>query len=533
MSATSESVDVVVVGAGIGGLYAVQRFLADGLSVLGLESADGVGGVWRHNRYPGARVDIESCEYCYHFSPELYAQWPWTERYAAQPELLAYLDHVADRFDLRRHILFETRLDRARWVPGEARYHLESSDGGRIACRFLVMATGNLSAARTPDFPGLEDFQGEWVQTSHWPDRPVSLAGRRIAVVGTGSSGVQTIPVAAEQAEHLYVFQRSPNYSVPAHNGPADAAQHDAIAADLAGRRAALLTTRAGTASGLPLLRRYAEYDETERRERLDRFWAFGGQSMNRIFADQNTDQAVNDVVADYVRGKIRGIVRDPAVADLLCPTDHPIGSRRLCIDSHYYATYNRPNVTLVDIGGDPIERITATGIRAGGIDYPVDLIIFAIGFHAFRGAVERIDIRNEKGETPTGRWDRGPRTMMGLMVEGFPNFFLLTGPGSPSVLSNMVLMNEEHVDWVAGLIGHMAAAGQTTVEPEAQAIAAWSDTVAEAARPLLRLGVENYMVHANDDGSRVFMPYVGGFDAYAEISREVAAQGYPGFRFS
>ena len=525
--------DVIVVGAGLGGLYALHKFGRIGLAVLGLEQASGVGGVWFHNRYPGARVDVESLDYCYYFSPELYRDWRWTERYASQPELLAYLNHVADRFDLRRRILFETALARARWLPEAARYAVETSNGQKLSCRFLVMATGNLSAARAPDFRGLASFRGEWVQASHWPDRKVALAGRRIAVIGTGSSGVQAIPALAEQASHLTVFQRSPNFSVPARNLALDEAKFREAAADVPGRRRALLQTRAAISSNLGPALPFAAYSAAEREDRLERQWALGGQGMNRVFADQGIDRHSNDAVADFVRAKIRQIVKNPETAERLCPYDHPIGSRRLCVDTDYYATYNRDNVTLVDIGKDPIQRITETGIQTASTHYEIDLIVFAIGFHAFRGALDQVEIRNEKGETPTAHWDRGPRTYLGLMTCGFKNFFFLTGPGSPSVLANMVLMNEEHVNFAAGLVAHMAAHGFATVEPEPAAQAAWTGTVAEAASKLLRLGVKNYMVHVNeDDGSRVFMPYVGGLDRYAEICRGVADGLYQGFAF-
>jgi cation diffusion facilitator CzcD-associated flavoprotein CzcO len=531
--ASRTAYDVIVVGAGLGGLYALHRFGQIGLAVLGLEQASGVGGVWFHNRYPGARVDVESLDYCYYFSPELYRDWRWTERYASQPELLAYLNHVADRFDLRRRIVFETALARAQWLPEAARYAVETSNGQKLSCRFLVMATGNLSAARSPDFPGLASFRGEWVQASHWPDRKVALAGRRIAVIGTGSSGVQAIPALAEQASHLTVFQRSPNFSVPARNLALDEAKFREAAADVPGRRRALLQTRAAISSNLGPALPFAAYSMAEREDRLERQWALGGQGMNRVFADQGIDRHSNDAVADFVRAKIRQIVKNPETAERLCPYDHPIGSRRLCVDTDYYATYNRDNVTLVDISKDPIQRITETGIQTASTHYEIDLIVFAIGFHAFRGALDQVEIRNEKGETPTAHWDRGPRTYLGLMTCGFKNFFFLTGPGSPSVLANMVLMNEEHVNFAAGLIAHMAAHGFATVEPEPAAQAAWTGTVAEAASKLLRLGVKNYMVHVNeDDGSRVFMPYVGGLDRYAEICRGVADGLYQGFAF-
>lgn len=529
-----KKLDVIVVGAGIGGIYALHRLRQQGLLVMGLESATGVGGVWFHNRYPGARVDVESCEYCYHFSAELYGAWRWTERYAAQPELLRYFNFVVDHLALRPLIRFDTPLKSARWHPEEARYHVLTATGEAFTCRFLVMATGNLSAARTPDFAGLASFEGEWVQTSHWPDGEVELAGRRIAVIGTGSSGVQTIPVVAEVAEHVTVFQRSPNYSVPAHNGPADEVRFATIAADVPATRNALLATRAGNSSGVPPFLSYAEFTEEERWARMEQQWAYGGQGMNRVFTDQGTDTAVNEVVSNFVRGKIREIVRDPETAEKLCPSDHPIGSRRLCVDTNYYATYNRDNVTLVDIGADPIERITPKGIRtASGKEYGLDLIIFALGFNAFRGAMDAVDIRNEKGETPTGRWNRGPRTFLGLMTEGFPNFFFMTGPGSPSVLSNLVLMNEEHANFVSNLIAYMDEHGYDRAVPSAEAVDGWGETVAAAASKLLRLGVKNYMVHVNeDDGSRVFMPFTGGVNGYLAHVQEIVANGYSGLAF-
>lgn len=528
-----ELVDVIVVGAGIGGLYAMHKMRQHGLSVVGLESGSGVGGVWFHNRYPGARVDVESCEYCYHFSEELYREWRWTERYAAQPELLAYLNHVADEFDLRRDFHFNTAMSGATWHPDEARYHVKTADGPSFACRFLIMATGNLSAVRRPNFAGLDDFRGEWVQTSHWPESDVQIDGRRIAVIGTGSSGVQTIAAVAKAAGHVFVFQRSPNYSVPARNGLPDEGRFVEIAADVARKRAALMRTRPGITTGLTPVLPFADFTDEERQARLERQWQFGGQGMNRVFADQGTSQEVNDFVSDFVRAKIRAIVKDPEVAERLCPNDHPIGSRRLCVDTDYYETFNRDNVTLVDLKKEPIERITERGIRTDVSEYEVDLIIFALGFDAFRGALDRANIRNEKGAAVTDRWDKGPRTMLGLMTLGFPNLFFLTGPGSPSVLSNMVLMNEEHVNWVADLISYMDSRGWDIVEPDPEAEEEWGRIVAEAASTLLRLNVKNYMVKANEDGSRVFMPYVGGMDRYSQICTEIAGRQYEGFNFN
>lgn len=520
--------DVIVVGAGFGGVYAIHRLAKEGFSVLGLESAAGVGGVWYHNRYPGARVDIDSIEYTYYFSDELYREWRWTERYAAQPELLRYINFVADKFDVRRRILFNTPLTGAQWRPEEARYHVTTGAGGRFTCRHLIMATGNLSAPRTPDFPGLEDFKGQWAQTANWPVTPIDFKGLRVGVIGTGSSGVQVIPALAEQAARVYVFQRTPNFSVPARNGPADDTTHAAIAADVGGARARLLATQGGV-SGREPGRAAVAYTPDEQRERLERQWARGGQAMKEVFADQSVNQATNDIVSEFVRSKIRETVKDPVVAEKLAPKDHPIGTRRLCLDTGYYETFNRPNVTLVDVSADPIERITATGIQTRQTSYDLDFIVFALGFHAFTGAIDRANIRNEQGRSPTDHWDRGPKTMLGLMTTGFPNLFILTGPGSPSVLANMVLMNEHHVDWVADCLVYMRDGGFDTIEPTAEAQDAWTAHVAEAAGSLLRVQVNNYMVHVNDDGSRVFMPYIGGLSNYVSRSSGVASANYEG----
>lgn len=522
-------VDVVVVGAGIGGIYAVYRCLTAGLSVACIEGASGVGGVWYHNRYPGARVDVDSFDYCYFFSDELYAEWQWSERYAGQPELLRYLNHVTDRFDLRRHMRFDTWVTGAEWLPDEARYLVTTSAGDQLTGQFLVMATGNLSAARTPDFEGLDSFEGDWVQTSHWPDRPVEWAGRRVGVIGTGSSGVQTVPVIARDAAHLYVFQRTPNYSVPARNGPMDMERWGEIAADLDAARRDLYA-HVGATHLRYGDRPAADFTPAEQIAMLERAWAEGGHAFGLVFSDQTRDPAVNAMVADFVRDKIRAAVDDPTVAERLCPWDHPIGTRRLVLDIGYYESFNRSNVTLVDARDEWIERITPTGIQTSGRHYDLDLIVFALGFHAFTGALDRAGIRNEMGSGPTDRWQRGPRTFLGIMTCGFPNLFLLTGPGSPSVLANMTVGNEFHVDWTVRLIEHARAHGHVAVEPTVDAEDAWTEHVAEVAHSLLRRKVRNYMVHINDDDDEwVFIPYAGGFNQYVE---RVAKIGYEGLRF-
>lgn len=530
MSGWAEPLDVVVVGAGIGGLYAVKRMRDDGLKVLGFEAAPDVGGVWYHNRYPGARVDIESQDYCYWFSSELYNEWEWSERYATQPEILRYVNHVADRFDLRRSFRFNARVTSA--VREGPLWKITADDGTAVTARFLVMASGQLSEPRKPPFKGLDSFKGRWVSTSYWPEEPVELAGKRIAVIGTGSSGIQTIPVLAEQAEHLYVFQRTPNYSLPAWNGPRNEELHAKFAANVPGERAALLANRMGAHFDNET-RVFADFTPEERRAAVERKYAQGGQGMLGCFADQGTNIEANNYVSEFLREMIRAKVKDPAVAERLCPNDHPIGARRLCVDTGYYETFNRDNVTLVAGVDENIVEITETGIRTDKGHYEVDLIVFALGFVAFKGALDRTGIRNAAGQAPTDRWDRGPLTWMGLMTAGFPNLFVMTGPGGPSVLVNFFPSNEFHADYIADLIAWMDEHGYAECDPTVESEAAWTAHVAEAAKPFLRAHVKNYMLHENADGTSVFIPYLGGLGRYVEECREAAAQGYPGLVFT
>jgi len=526
--------DAIVVGAGFGGLYGVYRLRQQGLTVLGIEAGGSVGGVWYHNRYPGARVDVESYDYCYYFSEELYRDWQWSEKYATQPEILAYLNHVADRFDIRRHFLFDTWMNGARWHPEGARYYVATSTGLEFTCRFLIMATGQLSAARRPEFPGLERFKGEWVETQHWPqDREVKLAGRRVGIIGTGSSGVQAIPVVAQAANHLYVFQRTPKFSIPAHNGAIDGTVWSSVKRNVKAERAKLFETPG--AGHMPVPRGAAnDFTPEQQQAILEDYWAKGGQSFQAVFSDQAVNEQSNDIIANFVRDKIRSLVEEPQLAEKLCPDDHPFGTRRLIVDTDYYATFNRDNVTLVDIRSHPIVRITKTGIETSdGAHYELDLIIFALGFDAFTGSLYKAHIRNEKGESPADYWRRGPRTLLGLMTRGFPNLFLPTGPGSPSLIANLALQNEYHIDWIADCIAHMDANSFTTVEPNEEAQNKWTAHVAEVSDKLLRRRTNNYMVHVNEDGSRVYLPYAGGMDRYVKFANEIAANGYEGFEFT
>lgn len=531
-----ENLDVVVVGAGLGGIHAVHRFLQEGLTVVALEKADDIGGVWNYNRYPGARVDVDSTDYSYSFSPELYRDWEWSERYATQGELLRYLHHVVERFGLASHIRLNTPLTRARWIPQEQRYHLTAGDGTELTARFLVMATGNLSEPRDPDVPGLANFGGQVLRTSRWPKEAVDLGGLRVGLVGTGSSGVQTTTALAGHVGHLFVFQRTPHYAVPAQNGEVDQERRALYASDTQFMRQFFKTSKLfgedGGGSPLGPPRPAGDYGPAEQRERLERQWNLGGQRFHVVFADQTSNKAANDVVAEFVRDKIRGIVKDPAVAERLCPK-YPIGTRRLIQADGYYECFNRDDVSLIDIGEAPIETVTATGIQTASGHFQLDVIVLALGFKAFTGEINQIDIRNEKGDTPTTDWNRGPRTLFGLMTAGFPNLFMLTGAGSPAVLANLFTQNEYHADWVADCIRYLDGNGYSSIEPEPDAVTAWSDRVASVALRLLRLQGNDYMVHRNEDGTRVFIPWSGGVDSYVEALEASTAASYAGFRLN
>ncbi|MCW2747294.1 MAG: cyclohexanone monooxygenase [Nocardioidaceae bacterium] len=525
--------DAVIVGAGMGGIYALQHFRKLGFSVHGFEAASDVGGVWYHNRYPGARVDVEANYYSYVFDPELYSSWEWKERYPAQPEILEYLKAAADKHDVRREIEFNTRVIGAQWDPEANQYAITTDTGGSYTARYLVMTSGQLSKPKKPTFEGLDSFKGEWVQTSAWPDRHIETKGKRIAVIGTGSSGVQAIPVLAEVASHLYVFQRTPNYSVPAHNGPLDSKRYGELAENVRAIWPELLRSPTGVPLDFPT-KAASELTPEEQQARLEHSWAEGAHNFNLVFTDQGRNKETNDIVVEFVHKKIREAVDDPAVAQLLMPTDYPIGSRRLCVDTDYYKTFNRKNVELVNIKGNEIDHITEQGIvTADGNEYQVDLIVFALGFNAFTGALDNTNIRNEKGEQPSDIWNRGPRTYLGLQTVGFPNLFVITGPGSPSVLANMIVSNVQHINFAGELLTYMRDRGFNRVEPTLEAQDAWTEHVAEVSSKLLRLNVENYMVHVNrDDGSRVFQPYVGGMHTFVAKCDEVIANDFEGFDF-
>ncbi len=528
----SDLYDVIVVGAGLGGLYGVKRFRDQGLRVIGLEAAPDIGGVWYHNAYPGARVDVESLYYCYFFDPDLYQEWTWTEKYATQPELLAYLRHVTDRHDLRRSFQFNTRVVGGRWDPESDRWEVSTENGRSFAGRYLVMATGQLSKSRRPPFPGLDDFAGEWAQTSEW--RSVGLDDRRVAVVGTGSSGVQAVTAISKRAAHTFVLQRTPGYVIPVLNGPFDTEKHARVVASFADTRERLLNSAIGVDAPEPL-GLAGDFTPAEQQSLLEQRWHQHQFGVTRAFSDIGTDLEASEVVARFVRRKTRERIHDPTLADKLIQTDYPIGVRRVVWDTGYYESFNQDNVTLVDVAEDPIERIVASGIRLrSGRILDVDTIVFAIGFEAFTGAIEAAGLRNEHGAAPTDHWQRGPQTYLGLMTCGFANMFILQGPGSPSTLAaNMNLSAVATMDFVGDLLAHAGRLGATRIEPEQQAVDWWTAHAAEIAEPLLRRQDDNYMVHVNDDGSRVLIPYTGGVGRYFRHCADVAAAGFAGFEFS
>ncbi|WP_137723983.1 flavin-containing monooxygenase [Prescottella subtropica] len=524
------SYDVVVVGAGIAGLYALHRFRQQGLTVRAFEAASGVGGVWYWNRYPGARCDVESVDYSYSFSPELEQEWDWSEKYATQPEILRYLEHVTDRFDLRRDITFDTRVTSATLDEDTLRWTVRTDRGDAVSARFFVVAAGPLSNANTPAFDGLDTFSGNVFHTAHWPHEGVDFTGQKVGVIGTGSSGIQSIPHIAEQAEKLFVFQRSANYSIPAGNTPLDDAARAEQKADYPERRR-LSWASGGGSPHRPHPSNTLDVSEDERRAAYEQRWQLGGVLYSKTFPDQLTDRAANEPARVFWEEKIRAVVDDPAIADLLIPTDHAIGAKRIVTDSGYYETYNRDNVELVDLKAAPIVSIDGDGLNTTDAHYALDAIVLATGFDAMTGSLEKLDIVGRGGRPLQDVWAAGPRTYLGLGIDGFPNFFNLTGPGSPSVLANMVLHSELHVNWVADAIAYLDDRGATSIEGTPDAVADWVDECRTRAETTLLNTANSWYLGANIPGRpRVFMPFIGGLAAYSAIIAEVAEVGYKGF---
>ncbi|TCN52143.1 cation diffusion facilitator CzcD-associated flavoprotein CzcO [Rhodococcus sp. SMB37] len=524
------NVDVVVVGAGVAGMYAVHRFRRDGLTVRGFEAGADVGGTWFFNRYPGARCDVESVDYSFSFSDELQQEWDWSEKYATQPEILSYLNHVADRFDLRSAFTFDTRVESAVFDEDAVEWVVRTDAGACVRARYCVFATGSLSAANTPDIPGRDRFAGRVLHTAAWPHDGVDFTGMRVGVIGTGSSGIQSIPMIAQQAEHLTVFQRTANYSVPAGNAPLTDEHRDDQKAKYAERRR-LSRLSGGGSPFQPHPRRALEVGEDERRRAYEERWNMGGVLFAKTFPDQTSDPEANDTARIFVEEKIRSMVVDPVIADRLIPKDHPIGTKRIVTDSGYFPTFNRDNVTLVDLRESPLDEVTESGIRTVGEHYDLDAIVFATGFDALTGSLDRIDIRGRADRTLREHWRDGPRTYLGLGVDGFPNLFLVTGPGSPSVLANMILGAEDHIDWIADAIGYVDRHGYRGLEARTDAVERWQAELAERADRTLFPRANSWYMGANIPGKpRVFMLFLGGFATYREICAHAAESGYDGF---
>jgi cation diffusion facilitator CzcD-associated flavoprotein CzcO len=527
--------DALVIGAGFAGLYQLYR-LRDrlGLSVRALEAGGGVGGTWYWNRYPGARCDSESHVYWYTFSPELMREWEWSERYPGQAEILRYLNFVADRFDLKKDIRFDTRAIGATYDEEANRWRVRTEGGETYVAKFLITAVGCLSTANVPDLPGLNDFAGDWYHTGQWPHEGVDFTGKRVGMIGTGSTGIQAAPVIAAQAEHLTVFQRTANYSVPARNGPLTAEFRKYIKKHAQDIRATTHETLNGMAFRIES--RLAVDTAPEERETIyEAAWERGGLQFRAAFQDMLVDKAANDTAADFIKRKIRSIVKDPATAAILSDIDHPYAAKRPPIDTNYFETYNRPNVTLVDLRKTPIDRISRAGICTSEAEYPLDIIVFATGFDAMTGPMLRMNIRGRDGVALKDAWEAGPRTYLGLQVTGFPNLFTITGPGSPSVLCNMPVAIEQHADWITDCIEHMRAEGLECIEARPDSMDKWVAEVNEvASKTVFPLAKHSWYLGANIPGKpRVFMPYAGGMVRYREICADVAARGYEGFTLS
>ena len=432
---SKSTVDAVIVGAGFSGMYAIHKFRKIGLTMKCFEAGSGVGGTWYWNRYPGARCDVESLEYSYSFDDQLQKEWTWTERFSSQAEILKYMEHVADRFDLKRDMQFNTRVTSAVYDDASATWTVKTDKGDEVKAQFVIMATGCLSTTNLPKFKGLENYKGEWYHTGTWPKKEPNLSGKRVGVVGTGSSGIQVIPEVAKVARHLTVFQRTPAFSLPARNVPIPDSEQNAFKQNFKDIRERARWTSNGYAMLGDIPERFALKTDPAERDRIYReFWDKGGPALPRAFKDIVSSKEANETACEFVRQRIRETVKDPKTAELLCPTTYAIGTKRICVDTNYYNTYNRDNVTLVSVKNNAIDEITATGIRlADGTSYDLDVIIFATGFDALTGTLLKIDIRGSQGQTLKDKWSAGPRTYLGLAVAGFPNLLTVTGPGSPS----------------------------------------------------------------------------------------------------
>jgi cyclohexanone monooxygenase len=538
MNATSEKrsgakpdCDVVIVGAGFAGMYAIYKLRQLGRTMRAFEKGAGVGGTWYWNRYPGARVDLESCEYSYTFSKELEHDWRWSEHYSPQPELLRYANYVADRFDLRRDIQFETTVTAMVFDEKTNLWTVTTDKGDRVTAKYCLMASGALSMPKDIDIPGMANFKGKVYRTNLWPKEEIDFTGQRVAVIGTGSSGIQAIPEIAKQAAHLTVYQRTANFSLPTRNRVLTQDEVDAWLAHREENRDKQRNSRAGTIPVTVNPPSARSVSDAERLAIYEKCYQMGGFGIGSAFNDHVTDKWANDQLSEFIRNKIRATVKDPWRAEKLCPFDHPVVTKRPCIDTGYYETFNQDHVDLIDVRETPIETITANGIRVAGKERAFDSIVLAIGFDAMTGALNAIDIRGRGGVRLKDQWRDGPRTYLGLAIAGFPNMFTVTGPGSPSVLANVIIAIEQHVDWIAGCIDYADAHGVKAVEATPDAQENWVQHVNDVAKYTLYPLANSWYVGANVPGkTRVFMPYIGGFNTYCAKCKDVAEKGYEGF---
>jgi cyclohexanone monooxygenase len=534
---SSREIDVVVVGAGFSGLYMLYRLRAMGLSVQVIEAADDVGGTWYWNRYPGARCDIPTMEYSFSFSPELEQEWHWQEVMSAQPQILDYANHVADRFDLRRDIQFSTRVTSAVFDEENSRWQVTTDKQDQLSCRFCIMATGCLSAPNMPEIQGRDDFAGQSVHTGLWPKEGVDFTGKRVAVIGTGSSGVQAIPVIAEEAQHLTVFQRTPVYTFPANNHDLTSKTEQSYKQNYPEVRKAQKYSPAGVSAFMlpdpdpnaPPLKSILETSPDERKEALSK----GGFGVFRRYNDVYTNTDANEVACELYRDMVEQLVDDPVTAEKLKPRGYPIGCKRQVLDTGYYEAFNRDNVRLVDVKEEPIECITEDGLKTGNETFEFDILVYATGFDAMTGALNRIDIRGKQNLSLRKKWEHGPKAYLGLQVHGFPNMFTITGPGSPSVLSNVLASIEQHVDWVADCIQHLEDQKISEIEATLAAEESWQDHVNDVSKGTMQTAptCNSWYLGANIPGkTRVFMPYVGGVGRYRKKCEQIVANNYEGF---
>ena len=531
--ADDEPLDAIIVGAGFAGLYMLHSLRQRGKRVRVIEAASDVGGTWYWNRYPGARCDVVSVDYSFSFSDEIQQEWDWTEKYAAQPEILNYIGFVADKLDLRRDIQFETRVETMVYNDESTLWTVSTDHDERYVARSCIMATGCLSVPKDPDIPGLESFQGPVYFTSRWPKESVNFAGQTVGLIGTGSSGIQVAPEIAGAAERLLVFQRTPSFTLPARNAPFPRDKLTEVKASYPQRRAEARQHPAGHLRPLTSRATFS-YADDERQLVFDGAWQRGGLDLFGVFGDLIVDEKANFEVARLIHDKIDEMIDNPVTAAALKPHRDPLGGRRVCLDTDYYKTFNRANVDLIDVLTDPIDVVVADGIRTHANHYVLDALVLATGFDAMTGALLAVDIRGRNGRSLRDKWRDGPLSYLGIAIEGFPNLFTITGPGSPSVLTNVVASIEQHVEWIMALSDHMDEHGLATVEADADAELAWMRHVYDIAAQTLMIKANSWYVGSNvPDKPRIFMPFAGGLDVYRNMTDEIARDDYRGFHFA